>query len=126
LIINLRARAAIELFLMYVSRKWHPWIGIGHDIFSVLLMPFVLRPCFRDTDRLYCGFLLVASGMYVPEAFSAWYMLAKAAVPGTTVYFVPDDPVHNGIMIVTTVCVLLLLIYLIAFYRRWLSGQNES
>ena len=100
-------------------------MGIGHDIFSLTLMSFFALPLFRGTDRLYAGYVLVASCMFIPEALFAWYMLVYANLPGETVYFVPGDPAHDGIMIVTTICVSALLLYLIYFSRRWLNGQAD-
>jgi hypothetical protein len=123
---NMLLRAAVELYLMYVASQWHPWLGIGHDIFSLLLMWFVLGPCRHSADRLYCGFLLVASAIYIPEAIFAWYMLIYATEAGSTVYFVPDDPAHRGILIATWICVTVLLTYLAYFSRRWLHGQSDG
>ena len=35
---NMCARALIELYMMYLSQNWHPYYGIGHDAFSILLI----------------------------------------------------------------------------------------
>ncbi len=36
--LNMVLRAIAELWMMYVSRNWHPYYGIGHDLFSALLI----------------------------------------------------------------------------------------
>ena len=120
LLVNMILRALVELILMYGTATWHPWMGIGHDVFSVCLMLLVLRPCYGSSDRSYCEYLFVATAMFVPEAVFAWYMLAKAKVAGTTIYFVPDEPAHHAIMMTTAFCILLLCIFLIRFSRQWL------
>ena len=126
LLANLLARAVIELFMMYVSKNWHPWLGIGHDLFSLVLMSVVTVPVIRESYRLYASYLVVATGMFIPEALFAWYMLTNAGSPGETVYFVPNAPAHNGIMIVTGICVIALALFVVSFVRRWLYGQTAS
>lgn len=125
LLVNMIVRATIELYLMYATVSWHPWLGIAHDIFSLALMLFVLRGCWSESTRVYCGFLLVASLMYIPEALFAGYMLRNVTSTGSRTYFVPDDPSHQGIMLATAVCIILLLGYLILFSRSWLNGKAE-
>jgi hypothetical protein len=126
LLANMLARAVVELFMMYVSKNWHPRLGIGHDLFSLVLMSVVTVPVIRESGSLYASYLLVATAMFVPEALFAWYMLTNASVPGETVYFVPNDPVHNGIMFVTAGCVVALAVFLVSFAKRWLYGQTAS
>lgn len=123
LLASMLVRGVVELFMMYVTKNWHPWMGISHDIFTFALMLVVAMPVFYGADKLYAGYLAVATGMFIPEAGFAWYMLANATDPGGTIYFVSDDPKHGGIMIVTGVCVAALFSYLVFFSRRWLYGQ---
>lgn len=125
LLANMLVRAVVELFMMYVTSNWHPWLGIGHDIFSFLLMLIVTLPVLGEANRLYAGYLGVATGMFIPEALFAWYMLENVSVPGVAVYFVPDDPAHSGVLLVTAVCVAMLLLYLVFFSGRWLYGKTK-
>ncbi len=125
LLLSMLVRGAVELFMMYVTDNWHPWMGIGHDIFMIMLMSVVTIPLFREPDRLYAGFLAVATTMFIPETGFAWYMLTYATDPGATVYFVSGDPRHGGIMIVTAVCVTALVVYLVLFSKHWLYGQTK-
>ena len=125
LLLSMLARGVVELFMMYKTNNWHPWMGIGHDVFMAALMLLVTIPLLRESDRLYAGYLAVATGMFIPEAGFAWYMLTYATDPGATVYFVSGDPRHGRIMIVTAVCVTALIVYLVLFSRHWLYGQTK-
>jgi len=118
-------RGLIELFMMYVTGNWHPWMGISHDVFMLALMSTLIIPLRSNPDRLYSGYLLVATAMFIPESGFAWYMLTYATEPGATVYFVAGFSAHAGVLIVTANCVLALLAYLIFFYRKWLYGQTR-
>lgn len=125
LLVGMLLRGVVELFMMYVTTNWHPWMGISHDVLMIVLMLLVAIPLFRESDRLYAGYLAVATAMFILESGFAWYMLAHATDPGATVYFVSGDPRHSGIMMVTTVCVIALIGYLIFFFRYWLYGQTK-
>ncbi len=125
LLVGMLLRAVVELFMMYATGNWHPWMGISHDVLMIVLMLLVAIPLFRESDRLYAGYLAVATAMFIPEAGFAWYMLVHATDSGATVYFVAGDPRHGGIMIVTAVCVTALILYLIYFSRHWLYGQTK-
>ena len=125
LLVSMLLRGVVELFMMYVTSNWHPWIGIGHDVFMVVLMLAVTMPLFRDSGGLYAGYLAVATAMFIPEAVFAWYMLNYATDPGATVYFVSGDSGHDGIMIATAVCVIALIMYVVFFSRHWLYGQTQ-
>ncbi|MDH4046539.1 MAG: hypothetical protein OEW68_02545 [Gammaproteobacteria bacterium] len=120
LLTNMLLRAIAELYLMYVSQSWHPWMGIAHDMFSLGLMLWFLSAAFRADNRPYSDFLLVASLIYVPEGLFALYMLKHASVAGATVYFVPDSADHQSILLATAICVGLLIVYVLVFARRWL------
>lgn len=125
LLASMLVRGGVELFMMYKTDNWHPWMGIGHDVFMIFLMLVVTIPLFRESDRLYAGYLAVATAMFAAEAGFAWYMLTYATDPGATVYFVSGDPRHGGIMTVTAVCVTALIVYLVLFSRHWLYGQTK-
>ena len=125
LLIGMVLRGIVELFMMYVTNNWHPWMGIGHDLFMLALMSVVIIPLRHSSERLYLGYLLVATAMVIPESGFAWYMLTYASEPGATVYFVSGDPRHIGVLAVTAVCVVALLGYLTFFYRQWLYGQTR-
>jgi hypothetical protein len=124
LLVGMLLRGVIELFMMYVTNNWHPWMGISHDILMFVLMIVVSMPLFRELDRVYSGYFAVTTGMFIPEAGFAWYMLARATDPGVTVYFVSGDPRHDGIMIVTAICVIALFVYLVFFTKNWLYEQT--
>lgn len=116
-------RGLAELYLMYATGNWHPWMGISHDLLMLLLMTATLVPLRHGPDRLYSAYLVVATLMFIPESLFAWYMLANATAPGETVYFIAGNAGHGAILAVTAICVSALLLYLIFFCRQWLYGQ---
>lgn len=124
LLVSMSVRAVVELFMMYVTGNWHPWMGISHDVFTFVLMLVVLAPAMKQGQPLYAGYLLVATGMFIPETYFAWYLYAQTAAPGEVLYFVSDSPRHNAVMYLTTGCVSVLLVYLILFSRQWLYGRT--
>jgi len=125
LLVNMILRGIVELFMMYLTEYWHPWMGISHDIFMLVLMSAVLIHARREKGGPYIGYLTVATAMFIPESGFAWYMLTYATDPGATVYFVSGDPGHGMILAVTAICVIALLGYLIFFYKEWLYGQTR-
>ena len=125
LLAGMMLRALVELFMMYVSGNWHPWMGISHNLLMLVLLSAVLVPLKNHADRVYSVYFLVATLMFIPESGFAWYMLNYASEPGATVYFVPGDPQHQGVMAITATCVLALSIYLIFFYRQWMNDQTR-
>jgi len=125
LLVNMILRGIVELFMMYVTEYWHPWMGISHDIFMLVLMSAVLIHAGREKGGPYTGYLTVATAMFIPESGFAWYMLTYATDPGAMVYFVSGDPGHGMILAVTAIFVIALLGYLIFFYKEWLYGQTR-
>lgn len=125
LLVGMILRGVIELLMMYVSGNWHPWMGIGHDLFMLALLTVLIVPLRLGADRLYSVYFLVAALMFIPESGFAWYMLNYASERGATVYFVPGDPQHNGVMAITAICVIALLTYLTFFYRQWMNEKTR-
>ena len=125
LLVAMVLRGVVELFMMYVTGNWHPWMGISHDVFMLALMSALIIPLRNNPDRLYSGYLLVATAMFIPESGFAWYMLNHATEPGATVYFVAGLSGHATVLAVTAICVLALSGYLIFFCRNWLYGKTR-
>ena len=125
LLVGMLLRGVVELFMMYVTENWHPWMGISHNVLMLALMVVVIAPLRKDPDRLYSGYMLVAAAMFIPESGFAWYMLTYATDSGATVYFVSGDPRHGAILAITAFCVIALLTYLFFFSRQWLYGQTQ-
>ena len=125
LLAGMLLRGLVELFMMYVTGNWHPWMGISHDLLMLALMSALIIPLRNNPDTLYSVYLLVATAMFIPESVFAWYMLTYATEPGSTVYFVAGHSGHTTVLVITAICVLALLGYLIFFYRNWLYGQTR-
>ncbi len=118
---NMLLRAGIELWMMYVTHNWHPYYGIGHDLFSLALCLWLARriPHTAPLARLQRGFFLVAAAMFLVETFFAGYLLIHLYSTGP-VYFVADDAGHAPVLRLTWAAVFLLVVYLLGLVRGWL------
>ena len=125
LLVGMLLRGVVELFMMYATASWHPWMGISHNLVMLAIMTMMLVPLRAQADRLYSAYLLVATLMFIPESGFAWYMLKHATPSGATVYFVPGDAQHQLVLAITAVCVAALSIYLVFFYRQWMNEQTR-
>jgi hypothetical protein len=125
LLVSMLSRGFVELYMMYVTTNWRPWMGIAHNLFTFSLMLLILLFAFRTMDKPYLVYLVVATAMFIPESGFAWYMLMNASDAGGAVYFVPGGAQHQWIMNLTWACVIALTLYLIFFLRQWLYGQTK-
>ena len=123
-LVNMLLRAAVELFMMYVTNSWSPYYGIGHDLFTILLL-FTVAGLYRK--GLQRGLLLInliaIVAMFVIEVGFVLYMLLQVSGGEHTVYFVPGDQQHAAVLQITWLVNILLTIYLYAFFRRWTRGK---
>jgi len=123
-LVNMLLRATIELFMMYVTNSWSPYYGIGHDLFTILLL-FTAAAVYRK--RVQSGLFLInlfaIVAMFAIEVGFVLYMLLKVSGGEATVYFVPGDQRHAAVLQITWLVNILLTIYLYAFYRRWTHGE---
>ncbi len=128
-LINMLIRGIAELWLMYESKSWDYRYGIGHDLFSMLLLVW-LGQRQRDTgalDRLLSRNLFVCAGMFAIEMGFVWYMMFRVGTAGgAQVFFVPPDPEHASILLATWVANILFLIYYVAFGARWQAPSEKG
>ncbi len=118
---NMLLRAGVELWMMYLSHNWHPYYGIGHDLFSLALCLWLARriPPTALLARLQRGFFLVAAAMFLVETFFAGYLVIY--LYGTDpIYFVADDGAHAPVLRLTWAVVFLLSAYLLGLVKGWL------
>lgn len=120
-IINMWARAFIELWMMYLSHNWHPYYGIGHDAFSAALALIIAYriPAQAPLARLQTIFFQVLFLMFLIELGFAGYMLFNVQ-SDQAVFFVPDQDSHRQVLMLTWAVVGILTLYLIALIREWL------
>lgn len=127
---NMLARAVIELWMLYITHSWHPFYGIGHDLFSLLLLMVLMHrlpPCSRALDKLCLLNLWVISLMFIIEISFAWYMARYFITTGPhAIYFVPDDPEHARMIQYTWWVVGSLAVYFFEFSRRWLYAPLKD
>lgn len=125
---NMVLRAIAELWMMYVSHNWHPYWGISHDVFSVIL---ILGLLFRTQSKTELDnnidFNFKITGlMFLIESYFAWYMLKNVKVESGPVYFVPGNGQHLAIMIVTWIVVIALTIQQFFFYKKWFNKVRSD
>lgn len=123
-LINMLLRAAIELFMMYITSNWSPYYGIAHDVFTIILLCTLLF-MYRDKlqRNIYFEYTITILLMFVIEIGFVFYMLANVIGDGAVVYFVPDAEKHTGILSITWLVVTMLTAYIFVFTWRWLRGE---
>lgn len=126
---NMAARGMIELWMIYVATNWHPYYGAAQDLFSILLILFLLRGFSPGgaLDRLLVRHFYVLALMLCTEIGFALYFAANFLTSGrNALYFVPNGGRHAEILAVTAAAVGCLTVYLIVFSRRWLYAGAEG
>lgn len=126
--LNMFLRAVIELWMMYFGHNWHPYYGIGHDLFSALLIfALIFREKIQNSiDQVVRFNFRVMAIMFWIEAYFAWYMLQNVHSDSGPVYFVPGSHEHLAIMLVTWVVVIGLTIQQFVFARQWIYEPINS
>ena len=123
-LVNMLLRATIELFMMYVTSSWNPYYGIGHDLFTIILL-FTLAIVYQKQVQrgLLLTNLYIVVAMFAIEVGFVWYMLLNVSGGEHAIYFVPGDQQHAAVLQITWLVNILLTIYLYAFSRRWTRGE---
>lgn len=123
---NMMARAVIELIMMYVFQNWHPYYGIAHDFFTFgLVALFALK--LRTTSmghihRYFSRLLYFMGGLFLAEAYFAYYMLTNV-VSNQPVYYVPSDSTHQTVFMMTWAVIGLCAVMNIFTIRKWKQNQ---
>ena len=119
-LINMLLRAIVELYMMYVSKNWHPYIGIGHNLFSILFSIFLyLKFIYPNKEfNIFALNFIVSFILFIPESFFAYYMLTNV-ISSETVYFVPPTSKHDFVLNITLIAGVTLFIWQIIFIRYW-------
>ena len=116
-------RAIIELMMMYWFHNWHPYYGIGHDIFS-LFLSLGLAYCLWTTINYIAVYFVMMSLLFSVETYFAWYMLNNVQNDSGAVYYVPDGESHQLVLRVTMLVVGITVFYLGFFIRKWLYAAS--
>ena len=126
-LINMLLRAVLELIMMYVTVNWSPYYGLGHDLFTIVLL-FALVHFSRK--HLLKGLLLsnlyIIIAMFAVEIGFVLYLLLRVSNGDQAIYFVPGDTRHAAILQLTWAIDLMLTAYLFVFSRRWTRGEFVS
>ena len=116
---SMLGRAGLELYMMYGPQNWHPYLGIGHNLFSLGLVAVLMGVWHRRLSgppvlRVH---LFVTMAMLGLESFFAWYMLNNVRGDGP-IYYVPATAAHQTVLVITGVAVTVLASYYLVFIRR--------
>ena len=124
---NMLIRAFVELWLMYGTQTWHPYLGITHNLFSIFLV-YKLHSRTKELaelDKVVRFNFRISGSIFLPESFFAWYMLSYVNSTAGPVYFVPASDRHFGIMLVTWIVILALTAQQFIFVKRWLYVRSN-
>ncbi len=124
-LLNMTFRAIIELLMMYVTHNWHPYYGIGHDIFSIFLS-LGLASQLRSTTPFVTTYLIIMALLFAIETKFALYMLQNVQHDSGVVYYVPAEKSHQRILERTAFTVLVMQFYLIIFIWKWLYSNTMN
>lgn len=119
-LVNMLARAIVELVMMYGTHNWHHFIGIGHDIFSILLLIYFIQKISRHgtPDSVWLTTLRIMLWMFIVELGFVFYMLQTVTVAGEQIFFVPAGQDHRAILYLTWTINILLITW------QWIIFQN--
>ena len=130
LLANMVLRAAIELWMMYLSQNWHPYWGIAHDLFSavlILVLGLRLRPA-TPLDRAVRRNFQVSGWMFWLESYFAWYFFNAVHSSEQPIYFVPATAQHSGILWMTWLAVIALVLqqFRFALTLRYIALRADN
>ena len=125
-LVNFCARGAIELYLLYVTVSWSPIYGIGHDVFSILLITF-LSPVAGDDPlsraaRHFTWTLRLA--LTAEIVFAAMFHSLTAGE--SAIYFASTAPRFGMINAITTVVVVVAYADLLYVIGRLRSPSDSA
>lgn len=118
---NVWVRALVELYMVYYGQNWLPIYGISHDIFSTLILLLLLRLHWHQMTAQIKTYLVVLTSTFILETIFAIYMHNQVVSESGPVYFVPMAAAYQPILWLTWVAVTALLLYLILFFKNWLT-----
>lgn len=126
ILVSMLLRAPLELYMMYITKNWHPFYGIAHNLFnfSVFVIALGLNPPTCTSQKNYYVNLLFIAFLLLVESYFAWYFAANFFTnlndQGTPIYFVPDTAQYTFILNMTWSVDFLCVLYLIFFIPKWI------
>ncbi|MBS9781485.1 MAG: hypothetical protein KGV56_03230 [Gammaproteobacteria bacterium] len=117
-------RAFLELYLMYGNQAWHYEYGIAHNVLSVIILMAVIVSVKKTPDtplplKITLYILLL---MFCAEIYFASYMVfvVKDGHQAVT-WFIDNSAQHNLNNAITSIIVMLLIVWQIIFYEKWIK-----
>jgi len=120
------SRLAIELYIMFIVKAWHPYMGISHNIFVFVTMVALLYYNKGFCKKMPYKNAIASVLMLIPESFFAWYMLTYVRKDDSMIFYVPDTTEHQLIIGVTWLVSITLIIWQIYFAKLWIYEKVKS
>jgi hypothetical protein len=116
---NFGARAAIELWLIYVTFGWTPLYGITHDVFSIALIAVFVHRAGKPVDDLAraARHHLIAIQLTLVAEIVFAFLFYRATRGEGTIYFASTDPrflVINRLTAMVVIAAYADIVYVIA------------
>ena len=110
-------RAFVELTMMYITKNWHPYLGIAHDLICAVLLLAALFNAGRTPRFMKLTYVFLCMTLLV-EAIFAFYMFTQVK-SSDPVYFVPNHSEHHSIFMASWIAVASCILFLVYFTRKW-------
>ena len=119
-------RALIELYLLAVG-GWQYLYGIGHDVFSAVLLLCAAVYCRRQQPAATVHTLWIMALMFVAEAaFAAYIAQFNTSHQHAELWFIDWQPPHLANQLVTSALVLGLIGWLACLSRHWAAPRHSA
>jgi len=119
-------RLVIELYLMYVLKIWHPYMGLTHNAITFIVITTFLYAARSLRLTILYKNMIVTIGMLIPESVFAWYMLTYVRKSDSMIFYVPDTAEHQLIIAITWLVSILVIIWQIYFAKLWIYEKAQS
>jgi hypothetical protein len=122
--VSFALRSLVETFMLYFTRKWECIYGIGHDLFTLLLVVWLryrLPARCSGWDHRALNFATLLQTTLLLESFMAW-QFSRFASPTEGVYFAGDTPHFRLINNITWAAVAVVYPFLLNFL--WLTRHD--
>lgn len=112
-------RAVVEAWLL-ATDGWQYRYGIGHDVFSMVLLLLAWQYTRHQTPTVLRHTLAVMAAMFAAETYFARYIARfNHGHDHAALWFIDWQPPHLTNQIITTILVIGLIGWLIHLHRQW-------
>jgi hypothetical protein len=123
-LINMLLRAVIELILMYEYNAWKYEYGLGHNIFSFILLAGLI--IFNKQPKILLHTAILMLIMFIAESYFAYYMIEYVRDHYMTddIWFISWNVRHMTNNVITIFMLLILCLWQSYFYLKWVKNAK--